>query len=63
MIYVGALHYLPTTGAALSTMTCFQLDYTKEFELQGRVGDWDPARQLGNPMHQHADQRLSPPSL
>ncbi|KAL0020901.1 hypothetical protein WJX77_008863 [Trebouxia sp. C0004] len=39
----GRLIAAPTAGA--------KSRLAKEYDLQGRVGDWDPASQLGNPMH------------
>jgi len=54
-------HWLPnhagsstTSGrliAAPTSLAGVKSHLAKEFDLQGRVGDWDPAAQLGNPMH------------
>ena len=37
--------------AAPTSLARAKSHLAKEFDLQGRVGDWDPAAQLGNPMH------------
>ena len=37
--------------AAPTSLAGAKSHLAKEFDLQGRVGDWDPAAQLGNPMH------------
>ena len=37
--------------AAPTSLAGIKSHLAKEFDLQGRVGDWDPATQLGNPIH------------
>ena len=37
--------------AAPSSLSGFKSHLAAEFELLGRIGDWDPATQKGNPMH------------
>lgn len=54
-------HWLPNhagfptaTGklvAAPTSLAGVKSHLAREFELQGRVGDWDPATKSGNPMH------------
>ena len=37
--------------AAPTSLAGAKSHLAKEFELQGRLGDWDPATSAGNPMH------------